>query len=95
MDNSSPPACAGLRAQSQALEVAAHNVANVNTTGFRSQQASFQTLLALARPAAHNPLNRRLTILVCGRQLVSTSVPAASQATGNPLDLGSRVKGFS
>ena len=57
MDSGFYAACAGLRAQSQALDVAAHNVANVSTTGFRGQQASFQTLLALARPAASNPLN--------------------------------------
>jgi flagellar hook-associated protein 1 len=31
-------ACAGLRAQSQALDVAAHNVANVSTTGFSRQR---------------------------------------------------------
>ncbi len=30
-------ACAGLRAQSQALEVVAHNLANLDTVGFRGQ----------------------------------------------------------
>jgi flagellar basal-body rod protein FlgF len=43
-------ACAGLRAQSQALEVAAHNLANLNTAGFRGEQTTFQSLLAVSRP---------------------------------------------
>jgi flagellar basal-body rod protein FlgF len=39
-------ASAGLRAQSQALEVSAHNLANLNTAGFRSEQTTFQSLVA-------------------------------------------------
>jgi flagellar basal-body rod protein FlgF/flagellar basal-body rod protein FlgG len=87
-------ACAGLRAQSQALDVAAHNVANVSTTGFRGQQTSFQTILALARPAASNALN--LTINNFG-VLEGSRLDLASgslQATGNPLDVGVEGKGF-
>jgi flagellar basal-body rod protein FlgF len=47
-------ACAGLRAQSQALEVAAHNLANLNTAGFRGEQTTFQSLLAVSRPGLSN-----------------------------------------
>jgi flagellar basal-body rod protein FlgF/flagellar basal-body rod protein FlgG len=94
MDSGFYAACAGLRAQSQALDVAAHNVANVSTTGFRGQQASFQTLLALARPAASNPLN--LTInnfgVLEGSHLDLSA--GSLQATGSPLDLGIEGKGF-
>ncbi|MGO8984935.1 MAG: flagellar basal-body rod protein FlgF [Terriglobales bacterium] len=46
MDSGLYAACAGLRAQSQALEVAAHNLANLNTAGFRGQSTTFQSLVA-------------------------------------------------
>ena len=41
-------ACAGLLARTQALEVAANNLANVNTNGYKAQLASFHSLLARA-----------------------------------------------
>ena len=41
-------ACAGLVAQSQALDLAANNLANVNTTGYKAVFASFQSMLANA-----------------------------------------------
>jgi flagellar basal-body rod protein FlgF len=49
LDSGFYAACAGLRAQSQALEVAAHNLANLNTAGFRGEQTTFQSLLAVSR----------------------------------------------
>ena len=47
MDSGFYAASAGLRAQSQALEVVAHNLANLNTAGFRGQQTTFQSLVAM------------------------------------------------
>jgi flagellar basal-body rod protein FlgF len=87
-------ACAGLRAQSQALEVAAHNLANLNTTGFRGQQASFQSLLALAGPAVPNVLNRATNNygVLEGTHLDRSS--GNLESTGNPLDLGIEGGGF-
>ncbi len=41
-------ACAGLLARTQALEVAANNLANVNTNGYKAQLASFHSVLATA-----------------------------------------------
>lgn len=41
-------ACAGLLARTQALEVAANNLANVNTNGYKAQLPSFHSLLANA-----------------------------------------------
>ena len=87
-------ACAGLRAQSQALEVAAQNVANVSTTGFRGQQTSFQTILALTRPAASNPLNVSLNNFGVLEGTHLDLGPGSLQATGNPLDLGIEGNGF-
>lgn len=39
-------ACAGLLARTQALDVAAHNLANLNTTGYKAQTPTFRSLLA-------------------------------------------------
>ena len=94
MDSGFYAACAGLRAQGQALDVAAQNVANVSTAGFRGQQASFQMLLALSRPAASNPLNAAINNfgVLEGSHLDLGS--ASLQTTGNPLDVGVEGNGF-
>jgi flagellar basal-body rod protein FlgF len=41
-------ACAGLLARTQALELAANNLANINTTGYKAQVPRFRSLLATA-----------------------------------------------
>jgi flagellar basal-body rod protein FlgF/flagellar basal-body rod protein FlgG len=41
-------ACAGLLARTQALEMAANNLANINTTGYKGQVPTFRSLLATA-----------------------------------------------
>ncbi len=94
MDSGFYAACAGLRAQSQALEVSAHNLANLNTTGFRGQQTTFQTLLALARPTVPNVLNRATNNfgVLEGTHLDVT--PGNLLATGNPLDVGIEGNGY-
>src|SRR5580692_7480913 len=56
MDSGYYAACAGLAAQTQALELVAHNLANLGTTGFRGQQATFRSLLGGRGAAAWNPL---------------------------------------
>ena len=94
MDSGFYAACAGLRAQSQALEVAAHNLANVNTTGFRGEQTTFQSLVALARPTAPNVLNLATNNygVLEGTHLDLTAGNLAN--TGNPLDVGIEGNGF-
>ena len=54
MDSGYYAACAGLVAKMQALDVAANNLANVSTTGFRGQSATFQSVLAGVRARAAN-----------------------------------------
>ena len=67
MDSGFYAACAGLRAQSQALEVAGHNLANLNTAGFRGQQTTFQSLMAVSRPTVPNVLNLATNNLGCSK----------------------------
>ncbi|HYU46988.1 MAG TPA: flagellar hook-basal body complex protein, partial [Terriglobales bacterium] len=94
MDSGFYAACAGLRAQSQALEVSAHNLANVNTAGFRGQQTTFQSLLAVANPTVPTVLNLATNNfgVLEGSHLDLTA--GTLQHTGNPLDLGIEGAGF-
>ena len=98
MDSGFYAACAGLQAQSQALEVVAHNLANVSTVGFRGDQATFQSLLAVSRPAVPNVLNNVLNSaannfgVLEGTHMDMTA--GNLQATGNPLDVGIEGGGF-
>src|SRR6267142_689269 len=52
-------ACAGLIARTDALEVSANNLANVNTTGYKAQKEYFSSLVSDAA-ANQNPLNRAM-----------------------------------
>jgi len=87
-------ACAGLRAQSQALEVSAHNLANLNTAGFRGRQTDFQSLMAVSRPTVPNVLNLATNNFgtLEGTHLDMTA--GNLETTGNPLDVGIEGSGF-
>ena len=94
MDSGFYAACAGLRAQSQALEVAGHNLANLNTAGFRGQQTTFQSLMAVSRPTVPNVLNLATNNfgVLEGTHLDMTA--GNLETTGNPLDVGIEGSGF-
>ncbi len=53
MDSGLYAACAGLRAQSQALEVVAHNLANLNTAGFSPTIGIIGAVLGLIQVMQH------------------------------------------
>jgi len=87
-------ACAGLRAQTQALELIASNVANISTTGYRGQQPMFHSLLASAGQQLSDPLNHAINdfgVLEGSRTDLSTG---NLERTGNSLDLAIEGKGF-
>ncbi len=98
MDSGLYAACAGLRAQSQALEVSAHNLANLNTAGFRGQQTTFQSLVAVARPTVSNAFNSGLNSAMNNfGVLEGTHLDMSAgnlETTGNPLDVGIEGSGF-
>jgi len=87
-------ACAGLQAQSRALELVANNLANLNTTGFRSQQALFRSFLDESGAASEDPLNRAVNnfSLLGGNRIDLSS--GNLQRTGNSLDLAIEGSGF-
>jgi flagellar basal-body rod protein FlgF/flagellar basal-body rod protein FlgG len=94
MDSGYYAACAGLAAQTQALELVAHNLANLSTTGYRGQQATFRSLLAGSSGVSSNPLNAAMNDYgVLGGSRVDLAA-GSLLATGGALDMGVAGKGF-
>lgn len=94
MDSGYYAACAGFAAQSQALELVAHNLANLGTTGYRGQQATFRSLVAGGASVSRNALNAAVNNYgVLGGSRVDLS-PGSTVATGNPHDLSIAGAGF-
>lgn len=94
MDSGYYAACAGLRTQTQALDVVANNLANLNTTGYRGQQPTFRSLLASAHGEWLDPLNRVINDFnILGGTRLDLSQGSLEQ-TGNSLDLALEGKGF-
>ena len=94
MDSGFYAACAGLKARTQALEMVANNLANLNTTGYRAHEASFQSLLVGNAVNSANPLNRAINDfgVLSGSQL---DLKAGNlESTGNALDLAIEGSGF-
>ena len=94
MDSGYYAACAGLAAQTQSLELVAHNLANLSTTGYRGQQTTFRSLLTGNGAVSLNPLNVAINNfgVLSGSRLDLSSGSLA--ATGNPLDMAIAGSGF-
>jgi flagellar basal-body rod protein FlgF len=94
MDSGYYAACAGLSARVKSLDLVANNLANLNTTGYRGQAATFRSLLAGAGRIDANPLNRAVNDfgVLSGTRL--DLGPGNLETTGNPLDLGLEGSGF-
>jgi flagellar basal-body rod protein FlgF/flagellar basal-body rod protein FlgG len=94
MDSGYYAACAGLAAQSQALELVAHNLANLATTGYRAQQTTFRSLMAGSGTVQGNAINAAMNNFgaLSGSRLDLTS--GSLVATGNPLDVAVSGSGF-
>jgi flagellar basal-body rod protein FlgF len=94
MDSGYYAACAGLAAQTDALELVAHNLANLNTVGYRGEQATFHSLLAGGAIVAANPLNAAVNDYgVLGGSRLDLNA-GSMVSTGNPLDLAIAGSGF-
>ena len=94
MDSGYYAACAGLAAQTQALELVAHNLANLGTNAFRGEQATFRSLMAGSGTVAWNPLNAAINdfgVLSSSRMDMASG---SLTATGNPLDMSIAGPGF-
>ncbi len=95
-------AATGMEAQQKRIDVTAHNIANVNTSGFRRMRAEFQDLLYQTErmPGATTGDGSNLPTGIQvghGVRLVSTTLELTQgtlQQTGNPLDLAIEGRGF-
>jgi flagellar hook protein FlgE len=91
----------GLRAHQQMMDVTANNIANVNTTGYKTAQALFEdTLSQMLRPAAApqggnggaNPAQVGLGVRMAG--IETNFEQGAAQVTGRSTDLMINGDGF-
>ncbi|MEN3026926.1 MAG: flagellar basal-body rod protein FlgG [Chlorobiota bacterium] len=103
MEKTLRTAATGLAAQQRFVEIIAHNLANVNTTGFKRVRPEFQdliyeTLRTLGTTAAEGTAaNSHEVQIGSGTELVATVRAFAQgdiQPTNNPLDLAINGDGF-
>ena len=94
-------AAAGMTAQQTNVDVIAHNLANVNTAGFKRSATNFEDLLyvTMQQPGARTAGAGALAGIQIGSgaRLVSTTktfTPGVLSQTGNPLDFAISGEGF-
>ncbi len=68
-------------------EVTAHNLANVNTPGFKRQEVQFETQLSHALAQQNNPCSTGATSVENVQPTVVTISQTGSRADGNNVDL--------
>jgi len=94
MDSGYYAAFAGLVAKTQALELVANNLANLNTNGYKGQREFYRSLAASLNSSGLSPLNRAVNDFgVLGGALVDLRT-GTLERTGNDLDLALEGSGF-
>ncbi len=94
MDSGFYAACAGLLAQSDALDLTANNLANLNTTGYKGQLQFYRSLDASMANHHLSPLNQAVNNYgVLGGAALDLKT-GEFQKTGNELDLAMEGSGF-
>ncbi len=87
-------AYSGLRAQSDALDILANNLANANTTGFKEQKAFYTYLNQSAENAQNaNDINTAINQSVQTRSALNTDIGSLN-ATNRDLDVAIAGDGF-
>ena len=92
----------GMVAQQYNMDVISNNLANVNTTAFKSQRAEFQDLMYQTFKASGvttgsttvNPVSLQVGLGAAFSANASNFAPGPLQATGNPLDVAINGEGF-
>jgi len=93
-------ASTGMYAQQMNVDTLAHNISNVNTTGYKKQNLEFQDLLyqQIRRPAVTNEINEPVGLAIglgVKPSAIQTSFTQGNlQATNNSLDVGIIGQGF-
>ena len=87
MDSGLYAAYSGLLARTQALDLAANNLANAGTSGFRSEHESFRGVMAEATSQSPSQVGSAINSFgILGATTISSAQGQISP-TGNPLDL--------
>jgi flagellar basal-body rod protein FlgF/flagellar basal-body rod protein FlgG len=87
-------ACTAWIARTQSLDIAANNLANVDTNGYRAQRATFRSVLAESSGAKLSPLNEAINDYAV---LQGTRVDTSSgtlERTANDLDFAVEGSGY-
>jgi len=95
-------AASGMEAQQLNIDTIAHNLANVNTSGFKSRKAQFQDLLYqnIRQAGASNTATTEIPVglqVGLGTKPVATEIVFSQgdfESTSNPLDLVIQGQGF-
>jgi|SRR5579862_4041860 len=94
MDSGFYAACTGLLSQTDALEVTANNLANLNTPGYKGQLQFYRSLDASMAKHHLSPLNQAVNDYgVLGGSAVDLKT-GEFQKTGNDLDMAMEGSGF-
>jgi len=97
MDSGFYAAFTGLVAGTQALDLAANNLANISTTGYKSQREFYKSLTASLGNSSQRPLSSLNQAInnygVLGGAAVDTQ-PGMLERTGNDLDVAMEGSGF-
>lgn len=87
-------ALTGLVAKFNALDVAANNLANVGTTGYKAQEDFYRTYSATMGSSDVGPLNLAINNYGVLGGASTNFAEGPVENTGNPLDLALQGKGF-
>jgi flagellar basal-body rod protein FlgF len=94
MDSGFYSAYAGLAARMDALDVVANNLANISTTGFKSQHEFYRSFSAWLQPSLTTPINQAVNQYgILGGASLDLS-PSTLAPTGNPTDVALQGSGF-
>lgn len=92
---------AGLKAQQTKLDVIGNNIANISTSGYKSQRVSFSDVLSQTLSAATGPGSRRggtnpkqVGLGVSVSAIDTNMTTGSTQSTGNPMDVSIGGNGF-
>ena len=87
-------ACAGLLARTQALDLAANNLANVNTDGYRAQRPTFRSLLANDSATAADPVAQAVNDFGVMGDSRTDLRQASLERTGSDFDFALQGEGW-
>jgi len=100
LDSGYYAACSALKAHTSALEIAANNIANLSTTGYRGQIPSFESLLVQTAGVRQNAVRQSSPWDRMSNELAALNGARADlgqgnlEHTGNPLDFAVEGPGF-